>query len=120
MCKGIPIYRQSASTVSHPPPEGVRTFFVRALCQGYDAVYWKSQRPLGALFNASPVGSLLRFVRQLWEVLVRVSTRARAVGLGPLGILAAIGMGFAFYTCKLAGEVVAFFAPGVIRNNLSV
>jgi hypothetical protein len=120
MRQGIPIYRQGASTVSHPPPEGVRTFFVRALCQGYDAVYWKSQRPLGALLNASPVGSLLRFVRQLWEVLVRVATRARTVGLGPLGILAAIGMGFAFYTCKLAGEVVAFFAPGVIRNNLSV
>jgi hypothetical protein len=120
MRQGIAIYRQGASTVSHPPPEGVRTFFVRALCQGYDAVYWKGQRRYGALLHANPVGSLLRFIRQLSEVVVRVATRARAVGLGPLGILAAIGMGFAFYTSKLIGEVVAFFAPSVIRNNLSV
>jgi hypothetical protein len=120
MRRGIAIYRQSASTVSHPPPEGVRTFFVRALCQGYDSVYWKSRRPLGAFFNASPPGSLLRFVRQLWEVVVRVVTRARTVGLGPLGIVAAIGLGFAYYVCKLVGELVAFFVPGVIRRNLSV
>jgi glycosyltransferase involved in cell wall biosynthesis len=120
MRKDIAIFRQGASTVSHPPPEGVRTFFVRALCQGHDSIYWKSQRPLGAFLNASPLGSLLRFVRQIWEVLVRVATRARTVGLGPLGILAAIGLGFAYYVCKLAGELVAFFAPGVIRRNLSV
>jgi hypothetical protein len=29
-------------------------------------------------------------------------------------------MGFAFYSCKLAGEVVAFFAPEAIRKNLAV
>jgi glycosyltransferase involved in cell wall biosynthesis len=120
MRNGIAIYRQGASTVSHPPPEGVRTFFVRALCQGHDAVYWKSQRPMGAFLNASPLGSLLRFVRQLWEVIVRVATRARTVGLGPLGIVAAIGLGFVYYACKLVGEVVAFFAPDLIRKNLSV
>jgi hypothetical protein len=119
LSRGIPIYRQSASTVSHPPPEGVRTFFVRALCQGYDAVYWNGRRRYGAL-KANPVASLLLFIRQLKEVLERVATRARTVGLGPVGILAAIGMGFAFYACRLVGEVVAFFAPGVIRNNLSV
>jgi hypothetical protein len=120
MGQGIAIHRQGASRVSHPPPESARTFVVRALCQGYDAVYWKGQRRFGPLLAANPIGSLLRFVRQLWEVSVRVATRARMIGLGPLGILAAIGMGFAFYALKLAGEVVAFFAPGAIRNNLSV
>src|SRR5262249_54528684 len=34
--KGIAIYRQGDSTVSHPPPLGARTFVVRALCRGYD------------------------------------------------------------------------------------
>jgi hypothetical protein len=29
-------------------------------------------------------------------------------------------MGFAYYSCKLGGEVIAFFAPGAIRKNLSV
>jgi hypothetical protein len=120
MRQGIAIHRQGASRVSHPPPEGARHFVVRALCQGHDTVFWKRQRPFGPLFDANPIGSLVRFVRQLWEVLVRVATRARTVGLGPLGIVAAIGMGFAFYALKLAGEVVAFFAPGVIRDKLSV
>jgi glycosyltransferase involved in cell wall biosynthesis len=119
MRHGVAIYRQGASTVSHPPPEGLRTFVVRALCQGYDALYWKGQRRFG-LLQANPIGSLLRFMRQLWDVLERVATRARTVGLGPFGILAAVAMGFAFYALKLTGEVVAFFAPGLIRNNLSV
>lgn len=118
--QGIPIYRQGDARVSHPPPEGAWTFVVRALCQGHDVVYWKGQRRFGAPLSTNPVASLLRLMRRLGEVLVRVATRARAVELGPLGALAAIGVGFAFYTCKFAGEVVSFFAPGAIRNNLSV
>jgi hypothetical protein len=118
--RGTPIYRQSDSRVSHPPPEGVRTFFVRAICQGHDAVYWKGQRRSGFLLNANPVASLVRMIRQFGEVVVRVATRARAVGLGPIGVVAAIGMGFAYYCCKFVGEVVSFFAPSLVRNNLSV
>jgi hypothetical protein len=117
--QGIAIYRQGSSSVSHPPPEGAHTFVVRAFCQGHDAVYWKGQRRFG-LLSANPIASLLRLVRQLGEVLARVATRARAVGLGPLGALAAVGMGFGYYVCKFAGEVVSFFAPGIIRRNLSV
>lgn len=118
--QGISIHRQGASRVSHPPPEGARTFVVRALCQGNDTVYWKRRRPFGLLLGANPVASLWRLFRQCAEVLVRIATRARAVGLGPRGILAAVALGFAYYICKFAGEVVAFFAPGLIRNNLSV
>jgi hypothetical protein len=118
--KGIPVYRQGGSAVSHPPPRGARTFVVRALCQGHDTIYWKRRYRLGPLLHANPVVSLLRWLLALWRVLRKVATRARAVGLGPLGALAAVGMGFAYYSCKLAGEVIAFFAPGVIRRNLSV
>jgi glycosyl transferase family 2 len=117
--KGICIHRQGASAVSHPPPHGARTFVVRALCQGHDTVYWKSRYRFGAL-HANPVASTLRWLRALSHVLLKVATRARAVGLGPLGALAAVGMGFAYYSCKLGGEVIAFFAPGVIRRNLTV
>ncbi len=118
--KGIAVYRQGASAVSHPAPRGARTFVVRALCQGHDTIYWKSRARFGALLHANPAASLLRWMRALWYVLLKVATRARAVGLGPLGAVAAVGMGFAYYSCKLGGEVIAFFAPGVIRNNLSV
>jgi hypothetical protein len=118
--KGIAIYRQGASAVSHPPPRGARTFVVRALCQGHDTIYWKSRRRFGALLHANPAASTLRWLRALWDVLLKVAMRARAVGLGPLGALAAVGMGFAYYSCKLTGEVVAFFAPGAIRKNLAV
>jgi glycosyl transferase family 2 len=118
--KGITVYRQGASAVSHPPPRGARTFVVRALCQGHDTIYWKSRRRFGGLLHANPAASLLRWLRALWRVLAKVATRARAVGLGPLGTVVAVGMGFAYYSCKLGGEMIAFFAPGVIRRNLSV
>ncbi|WP_395645446.1 glycosyltransferase [Terricaulis sp.] len=116
----MPIYRQGASTVSHPPPVGARTFIVRAVCQGYDTVYWKNQRPLGMLLNTNPVASLVRLIRQWFNVFVKVAKRAGKVGLGPLGALNAIGAGIAFYWWKFVGEVVAFFTPNVIRSNLSV
>jgi Glycosyl transferase family 2 len=118
--KGIPVFRQGASAVSHPPPRGARTFVVRALCQGHDTMYWKSRLRFGALLHANPAASLLRWLRALWQVLLKVATRARTVGLGPLGALAAVGVGVAYYSCKLGGEVIAFFAPGLIRRNLSV
>ncbi len=118
--KGVPIHRQGDSTVSHPPPVGARTFFVRALCQGYDAVYWKNKRRLGRLLNTNPIACLWRMLRQWWRVTVNVFSRARIVGLGPLGVLAALGAGFAYYLVKFTGEVVSFFAPNVIRENFSV
>lgn len=117
---GLTIYRQSASTVSHPPPVGAKTFVVRALCQGYDTIYWKGQRRFGMLFNTNPIASFVRLVRQWVKVIVKVSQRATKVGLGPLGVLAAVGAGFAFYFFKFAGEVVSFFTPGLIRSRLSV
>ena len=84
-------------------------------------IYYVNDAPhIGHAYTTVACDALARFMRQLWEVLVRVATRARTVGLGPLGILAAVAMGFAFYALKLTGEVVAFFAPGLIRNNLSV
>ena len=93
---------------------------MRALCQGHDTVYWKGRNRSGALLHANPAASLLRWLRALWQVLLKVATRARSVGLGPLGALAAVGLGFAYYSCKLGGEVIAFFAPDLIRKNLSV
>ncbi|HEX5998817.1 MAG TPA: glycosyltransferase [Hyphomicrobiaceae bacterium] len=118
--EGIAIYRQGDAAVSHPPPEGARTFLARALCRGHDTIFWRRRRHLGVLLHANPIASLVRWARELLQVLVKVTTRARTVGLGPLGALAAIAVGFVYYSCKLAGEVVSFFAPGLIRNNFSV
>jgi hypothetical protein len=118
--QGFDIYRQSCSAVAHPPPQAGRSLVVRALWCGHDAVYWKRRDRFGALFLTNPVVSLWRWVRQLSLVPVKIALRARAVGLGPLDIPAAIAMGFAYYSCELAGELIAFFAPGLIRKKLSV
>jgi hypothetical protein len=95
-------------------------FVVRAICRGHDAIYWRRRRHLGVLLHANPVASSVRWLRQLGQVLGRVATRSRTVGLGPVGAATAVVMGLAFYSCQLAGEVVCFFAPGLIRNNFSV
>lgn len=117
----IPIYRQGDSTVSHPPPEGLKTFVVRALCQGYDAIYWKQQDGVvRAFFSANPLASLWRMIRNDANVVKKVAIRWNKVGLNLFGALAAVGAGFAFYFFKFLGEFVSFFAPGLIRDNLSV
>lgn len=118
--ENVPIHRAGDCQVSHPPPVGLGTFFARAICQGYDTVYWKNQRRFGWLFNTNPLASFVRFLRHIMRVITNVVTRARQVGLGPLGALTAIGAGTAFYITKFFGEVVAFFAPDLIRRNLNV
>jgi glycosyltransferase involved in cell wall biosynthesis len=119
--KNIPIYRQGDSTVSHPPPEGMKTFVARALCQGYDAMYWKRQAGfVRAFFSANPLAALWRFLRNCANVVKKVVTRFRKVGLGMGGAAAALGVGFGFYFFKFVGEVVSFFAPGLIRDNLAI
>lgn len=118
---GVPIHRSGDAKVSHPPPVGFATFFVRAICQGYDAVYWRRRKQrFGSLLNANPIAAFLRFVGHIGRVLQNVVTRARRVGLGPLGALTAIGAGIVYYVAYFAGEVVAFFAPDLIRRNLNV
>lgn len=118
---GIKIYRQGDSRVSHPPPVGWRTFVARALCQGYDAIYWKRRDgPVKALFSANPLASAWRFVRNCVNAGKRVFARSRRVGLGFFGTFAAILVGVGFYFVKLVGELVSFVAPGLIRDNLAI
>lgn len=118
--EGVPIQRSGDAKVSHPPPVGVATFFARALCQGYDTTYWKRRRRLGWLLNANPIAALVRLIQHVGVVLRNVVSRASKVGLGPIGAVTAIGAGLVYYVTFFAGEIVAFFAPGLIRNNLNI
>lgn len=116
---GEPIYRQGASAVSHPPPDGVSHLVVRAVCHGYDTVYWRHRKGRLALRN-TPVSSVLGFFGYVGTSAANVARRRRGLGLGPLEALLAIALGIFYYAVKLFGEIAAYVAPGFVRRRFSV
>jgi hypothetical protein len=114
--EGIGIRIQRRARVSHPPPNGLRHFVVRAICEGYDEIVHGRQR--NAAGRLAAVG--YRFVRDTTRAAGRLVQHRRAVGLGPPGVVAALGIAGAYYTLKTLGGLVTVIAPGLIRRNFSI
>lgn len=114
---GIAIWRAAEATVSHPAPDGLRHAFTRAVCQGYDNVYWRRRRPLGWL-HASPLSGALRLVRSIGKNGETVLARARPLGLDPLTAIGSFAFGAGYAVVVYGSEIVAYFAPGLIRNHV--
>lgn len=117
---GVPIWRAADAAVSHPAPDGLGHAFIRAVCQGYDNVYWRRQkRPLG-LLHASPLGGAVRLLRSIGKNGVNVATRARALTLDPLTATGSFIFGVGFALVIYGSEIVAYFAPGLIRRHIQM
>lgn len=116
---GISIWRAADAAVSHPAPDGLRHALIRAICQGYDNVYWRRRRPLGWL-HASPLGGAVRLLRSIGKSGATVLSRARPLGLAPLTAIGSFAFGAGFALVIYGSEIVAYFAPGVIRNHVQM
>lgn len=117
---GIQIWRAADATVSHPAPEGLRHAFIRAVCQGHDNVYWRRhKRPLGWL-HASPLGGAVRLVRTIGRNGQTIASRARPLGLDPLTASGSFVFGAGYALVIYGAEIVAYFAPGLIRNHVQM
>jgi hypothetical protein len=114
--QGIGIRIQRAARVSHPPPNGLRHFVVRAICEGHDEIVHGRQRNAGSRLAA--VG--YRFVRDTTRAAGRLIRHRRAVGLGLPGVAAALGIASAYYALKTLGGLVSAVSPGLIRRNFSI
>lgn len=115
---GISIWRAADAAVSHPAPDGLRHAFIRAVCQGHDNVYWRRRRrPLGWL-HASPLGGAVRLLRNIGKSGATVLSRSRPLGLDPLTAIGSFAFGAGFAVVIYGSEVVAYFAPGLIRNHV--
>lgn len=117
--KGYKIYRQEKATVEHPPPNGLSHFISRALVEGHDTVVNKRKRAHG-LWTASPIMATWRLLRTIPRTLGRVFGDGAKVGLRRAEVPGVLGLALAYAVMKFVGEIVAFFAPGLIRRHVSL
>jgi hypothetical protein len=116
---GITIWRAADAAVSHPAPDGLRHALIRAVCQGHDNVYWRRRRPLGWL-HASPLGGAIRLLRSIGKNGATVLARTRPLGLDPLTAVGSFAFGAGFALVIYGSEIVAYFAPGLIRRHVQM
>lgn len=113
--RGVRIFRHRGARVSHPPPKGIRHFVLRALCEGHDEIALGASRPGGSARLA--FRSFLEKIAGLpWAVL----GRHERVQLGVSGALASLGIGYAYYSLKLLGGLVAWIHPRGFRKYVSI
>ncbi|MCB1506889.1 MAG: glycosyltransferase [Hyphomicrobiaceae bacterium] len=116
---GVKLYRIRSATVSHPPPEGMKHFIHRAVCQGHDALLNDKIRKHSRL-GASPLGSFFRFGRSLAKSPALIWSRRREAKLGPVGIVSAFALSTAYSGLMLFGELATFVSPRLVRRSFSI
>jgi glycosyltransferase involved in cell wall biosynthesis len=114
---GIAIHQQKAARASHPAPNGLGHFFVRGICEGYDAyVRLYVERKV----RMYPVRALNVFKQGLQCSVRQAYTRARPLQLGFFGTIGATAVAFAYYSLCYIGAVASWIAPGWVRRNFSM
>lgn len=108
---GQSIILEPRARTQHPPPNGVKHFICRALCEGQDNMKEKQRKPFGAL---------LRFGGNIFRSSFRIATHHREVGLNWVGALGAMFIAFGYYGLTFCGELVTAVFPHFIRRNLRV
>ena len=117
---GVSIWYAADAAVSHPAPDGLKHAFIRAVCQGYDNVYWRrSKRPLGWL-HASPLGGAVRLLRSIVKNGTTVPARVRSLGLDPMSAVGSFFFGTGYALVTYSSEIVAYFAPRLIRKHIQM
>ena len=88
---GVKLWRIRSATVSHPPPEGLKHFVNRAICQGHDALLI-NRTVKKSVVGGTPLGSLFRFFRDIVKSPARIWRRRQQAGLGPVGMVSAFAL----------------------------
>lgn len=113
--QGVRILRHTGARVSHPPPNGIRHFVARALCEGHDEALRDQARGRGL------VGRGLReFWRRMGYATSRIVADRAAVGLSPAGAAGAWGVALAYYGLKLTGRLVTGLDPKIVRRHFAI
>jgi Glycosyl transferase family 2 len=117
--KGIKLFRVRSATVSHPPPEGLRHFVFRAICQGHDTLLNSKNKRLATL-RASPLGSIWRFTKGTLDAPRRIWERRGKAGVGMLGMIGAFALSVTYSTLMLFGEIATLISPKFVRKHFAV
>ncbi len=117
--KGIPIIRHNGARVSHPPPNGLRHFVNRAMCEGHDA----GQRMIarrGRNFSKLTVRSLKTFRQKMRQSTHRIACGYRAVHLSRAGAVGAWGLALAYNSLYLAGHLLSAVNPAIVPRYFPI
>jgi len=107
--EGITIWINTAAQVSHPAPNGIHHFFIRALAEGRDSVLYDDLNPPATL-NKS-------FFNKFISRLSTIITNRKKVDLPVWQAPIAIGIMFTYYSVALAGAVITSVKPGYAKSS---
>jgi len=115
---GIRIFHQPKAIVSHPPPNGLRHFVIRAICQGHDIVVARRResksRELPILNNN------LRNRRSPSRIISIMRKRYGHLGLKPIETVGILSVVFGYYAFMFIGMGLTSIKPEIIRNHFSI
>jgi hypothetical protein len=117
--KGIPIIRHKGARVSHPPPNGLRHFVNRAMCEGHDAgLRTIARRPYK--FSALAARSLRTFRQRMEHSTSRIACNYRVVHLSRAGAMGAWGLALAYNSLYLAGQLLSAVKPTIVPRYFPI
>jgi len=116
--QGYKILCQPKSSVSHPAPNGLRHFVVRALCQGHDMAV--SRHRARKVNEVSMSFDRLQNRWSLRQMFSYLRHKYRSLGLGPKDTVCTLGIVFTYLLFVYIGIQVSNVKPELIRHHLSV
>lgn len=114
--EGVGLYKNPEARVSHPPPNGWSHFFVRALAQGRDNLYFDYGEP-----ERAPARSLLRRLRrQMKRTHRRVRQHRAAVNVSTVEVPFIYGIAGAYYLTYMVGAGLTKVRPSFMLNRFHI
>jgi len=112
----IYIFIQESARVSHPPPNGLFHFTVRALCHGHDQVAVAPRKSILYLARMA----CWHFFKFSWRANRNIRRNGAQVGMGILGRIAARGIALAYYGIAFLGVCITIAAPGFVPKYFPI
>ena len=117
---GITTYKCHDAQVSHPPPENVAHFLLRALVHGRD-IYFKTNHNSGyRTGNMQLTGALLEAWKRYTTAMKRIWNHHQQVDLPVLLIPVAMAIMSIYYLLFASGNIDAHIAPVQIAQRLQI
>jgi Glycosyl transferase family 2 len=115
---GIEIYMHPSARAAHPAPRGIGHFIRTAICEGHDRFQFPR---MAGVFEALTFRAIARRfrsdLRQAWR---GVGRRRREVGVAVASLPVALAVVTSFYTLCCVGEILARWAPSIVRRHFAL
>lgn len=111
----VGLFINTGARVSHPAPNGFRHLVARGATQGRDNLLFNRLLDRGSL--ASSLARAFRLQTRAWR---RILLEHRKVGLGVVGIPAALAIASFYYVCYFAGDMLTRVAPAWAAQHVTL